>query len=136
MNRSKKNLVSLLGSYHHSIFYIQKFIEKPGRDIRAFVVGDECIAAIYRRSEHWITNTARGGTTTNLPVTPELDRLCRAAADAVGGGIVAVDLLEDADGVLVINEVNNTPEFHGAMEAVEVDIAGKMVDYVLEIAHS
>src|SRR5512138_2334254 len=49
----------VLGSYHHSIFYIQEYIRKPGRDIRAFVIGDETIAAIYRNSEHWITNTAR-----------------------------------------------------------------------------
>ncbi len=50
---------TVLGSYHHSIFFIQKYIAKKGRDIRAFVVGDECIAAIYRSSDHWITNTAR-----------------------------------------------------------------------------
>ena len=49
----------VLGSYHHSIFYIQKYVLKPERDIRAFVVGNETIAAIYRHSEHWITNTAR-----------------------------------------------------------------------------
>ena len=50
----------VLGSYHHSIFYIQQYVDKPGRDIRSFVIGDETIAAIYRRSDHWITNTARG----------------------------------------------------------------------------
>src|SRR3989338_5698222 len=52
---------SILGSYHHSIFYIQQYMEKKGRDIRSFVVGDETICAIYRTSKHWITNTARGG---------------------------------------------------------------------------
>ena len=65
---------TVLGSYHHSIFYIQQYVEKKGRDIRSFVVGDECIAAIYRTSPHWITNTARGGKATNCPVTAELAR--------------------------------------------------------------
>jgi [lysine-biosynthesis-protein LysW]--L-2-aminoadipate ligase len=116
--------------------YIQAYVDKPGRDIRSLVVGDETVYAVYRHAEHWITNTARGGWTSVLPVTPEIDRLSRAAAQAMGGGIVAVDLLEDADGRLLVNEVNNTPEFHGAMEATDVDIAGKMVDYVLEIARS
>ena len=51
----------VLGTYHHSIFYIQEYIDKPMRDIRAFVIGDETICAIYRDSAHWITNTARGG---------------------------------------------------------------------------
>ena len=63
----------MLGSYQHSIFYIQEYVNKPGRDIRAFVVGDETICAIYRHSPHWITNTARGGTASNCPVTPEID---------------------------------------------------------------
>jgi len=84
-----------LGSYHHSIFYIQEYIRKPKRDIRAFVIGDECVGAIYRYSEHWITNTARGGQAEGCPVTPELGKICVAAAKAVGGGIVGVDLLED-----------------------------------------
>ena len=39
------------------VFYIQEYINKPGRDIRAFVIGDQCIGAIYRYSENWITNT-------------------------------------------------------------------------------
>jgi [lysine-biosynthesis-protein LysW]--L-2-aminoadipate ligase len=126
-----------LSSDGETPLYIQAYVDKPGRDIRALVVGDETVYAVYRSAEHWITNTARGGTTTDLPITLELDLLCRAAAQAVGGGIVAVDLLEDADGTsTMVNEVNNTPEFHGAMEVVEIDIAGKMVDYVLEIARS
>ena len=74
----------VLGSYHHSIFYIQEYIQKPGRDIRAFVVGDETICAIYRDSAHWITNTARGGKASNCPVTPELNDMCVRAANAVG----------------------------------------------------
>ena len=82
-----------LGSYHHSIFYIQKYVEKHGRDIRSFVVGDETICAIYRSSENWITNTARGGVATNCPVTAEIVELCQRAARAVGGGLLALDLL-------------------------------------------
>jgi [lysine-biosynthesis-protein LysW]--L-2-aminoadipate ligase len=112
-------------------FYIQDYVDKPGRDIRTLVVGDETVYAIYRSSSHWITNTARGGRVENLPVTPEIDHLSRAAAEAVGGGIVAVDILETQEGELLVNEVNHTPEFHGAMEAVEIDIAGKIVEYLL-----
>ena len=65
---------TILGSYHHSVFYIQEYIAKPQRDIRTFVVGDETICGIYRTSEHWITNTARGGHASNCPITPEIDR--------------------------------------------------------------
>lgn len=124
---------SVLGSYQHSIFYIQEYIAKPQRDIRAFVIGDETICAIYRSSEHWITNTARGGKATNCPITPEIDRLSRAAANAVGGGVVAIDLLEKPNGELVVNEVNYTMEFRNSIDTTGVDIPGKMVDYVLKV---
>jgi [lysine-biosynthesis-protein LysW]--L-2-aminoadipate ligase len=115
-------------------FYIQDYIDKPGRDIRTLVVGDEVVYAVYRRSTHWITNTARGGETLPCPLTSGIEGLSLAAAQAVGGGIVAVDLLETADGQLLVNEVNHTPEFHGAKQATDADIAGRMVDYALKIA--
>jgi len=122
---------AILGSYHHSIFYIQKYVEKQGRDIRSFVVGDECIAAIYRTSPHWITNTARGAVASGCPVTDEIRTVSLAAANAVGGGVLAVDLFETADGVLV-NEVNYTMEFRNSIETTGVNIPAHMVDYVLE----
>jgi [lysine-biosynthesis-protein LysW]--L-2-aminoadipate ligase len=123
----------ILGSYHHSIYYIQKYIHKPGRDIRSFVVGDETIAAIYRTSDHWITNTALGGKASNCPITPEIDALSRQAAQAVGGGMLAIDLLESPDGLLV-NEVNYTMEFRNSIDTTGVDIPGKMIAYVLQEA--
>ncbi len=123
-----------LGGPGHSVFYIQEYVEKPSRDIRVMVVGEEVLYAIYRRSPHWITNTARGAEALPCPLTPEIAELALRAARAVGSGILAVDLLEDADGRLLVSEVNHTPEFHGAMQVVEVDIAGKMADYVVRLA--
>jgi [lysine-biosynthesis-protein LysW]--L-2-aminoadipate ligase len=124
---------SQLGSYYHKIFYIQEYVDKPNRDIRAFVVGEETIAAIYRESEHWITNTAQGGEATNCPVTDEIDEICRSASKAVGGGVLAVDLLEGEDG-LTVAEVNYTVEFKNSVEPTGVDIPGKIIDYVENVA--
>ncbi len=125
---------TVLGSYHHSIFYIQRFIDKrEGRDIRAFVVGDECVAAIYRTSAHWITNTARGGRATACAVTPDLAAVCLAGARAVGGGIVALDLFE-TDAGYQVNEINYTMEFKNSVTPTGVDIPGRIVDYVLRQA--
>lgn len=124
----------VLGSYQHSIFYIQEYIQKPNRDIRAFVVGDETIAAIYRTSSHWITNTARGGVASNCPVTPELNDLCVRAARAVGGGVVAIDVLEDPHRGLLVNEVNHTTEFRNSIAPTGVDIPGRIIDFVLRVA--
>jgi [lysine-biosynthesis-protein LysW]--L-2-aminoadipate ligase len=123
----------VLGTYMHSIYYIQEYVQKPGRDIRAFVVGDETIGAIFRYSEHWITNTARGGKATKCEVTPELNDLCVRAARSVGGGVVAVDVLEAPEG-LVVNEVNYTMEFRNSIDTTGVNIPGKVVDYALTVA--
>ena len=120
---------TVLGSYHHSIFYIQEYVRKKGRDIRSFVVGDDCIAAIYRTSDHWITNTARGAVASKCEVSNELAETSLAAATAVGGGIVAVDLFESDDGLLV-NEVNYTMEFRNSIDTTGVDIPAVVVDYV------
>ena len=118
----------ILGSYQHSVIYIQEYVTKPGRDIRAFVVGDQTVTAIYRKSEHWITNTARGGQGETCPVTPELDTICQAAARAVGGGVLAIDVLEDPQRGYLINEVNHTMEFHTTVPTTGVDIPGMIVD--------
>ena len=124
----------VLGSPQHSVIYIQEYVRKPGRDIRAFVIGDECIGAIYRNSEHWITNTARGGKAENCPVTPEIGDLAVRAAQAVGGGILAIDLFESPDRGLLINEINHTMEFRNSIAPTGIDIPGRMVQYVLNAA--
>lgn len=123
---------TVLGSYQHSIFYVQQYIEKHGRDIRSFVIGDECVAAIYRKSSHWLTNTARGATVENCPVEPELAKISVAAAKAVGGGLVAVDLFETDAGYLV-NEINYTMEFRNSIKPTGVDIPALMVDYAVSL---
>lgn len=123
----------ILGTYHHAVFYINEYIEKPGRDIRAFVVGDETICAIYRTSQHWITNTARGGTASKCPVTPELNELCLKAAEAVGGGVLAIDVFETKEG-LIVNEINHTMEFRNSIKPSGVDIPQKIIEYAVEQA--
>ena len=120
-----------LGSYQHHIHYIQEYIAKPQRDIRAFVVGERTICAIYRTSEHWVTNTARGAVASNCSVTPELDSLCMRAAHAVGEGILAIDVLEDERRGLLVNEINATMEFRNSIAPTGVDIPNAMLDYVL-----
>ena len=117
----------------HKIFYIQEYIPKAGSDLRAFVIGDRTICAIERRSEHWITNTARGATAVARPVNAELDAISRRAAEAVGGGAVAVDLFESERGLLV-NEVNASMEFRNSIAPTGVDIAAAIIEHTLAVA--
>jgi len=123
-----------LGSVQHSVFYIQEFIKKPGRDIRAIVIGGRVLTAMYRMSEHWITNTARGGEGELCPITPEIEELCLKATAAVGGGVLAVDLIEHPERGYLVNEINHTMEFHTMQPVSGVDIAGEIVEYVMSVA--
>ena len=122
-----------LASPLHSVIYVQEFVPKPDRDLRAFVVADRVVAAMARRSSDWRTNAARGATTEGLEPTPELAELAVRAADAVGGGVLAVDLMESPRG-LVVHEVNPTPEFKALHAATGRDIAGAIVEYAVGMA--
>ncbi|SRR5581483_2046681 len=123
-----------LGSVQHGVTYAQEYVEKPGRDIRAFWVGDRVVAAIYRTNDkHFITNTAQGGRASACPVTPEINEICARAAEAVGGGVLAMDLMETASG-LTCHEVNHTMEFKNSVAPTGVDIPGHIIDYVVEVA--
>lgn len=118
--------------YH--IYYFEEFVQRPPRDIRAIVVGDKVVAAIYRYSGdgEWKTNMALGGRAEVCPVTDELNDICMKATHAVGGQIVGVDLMEGKDG-LMVHEVNNTTEFKNTVRVTGVDIPGLMVDYALSL---
>ena len=122
-----------LGSTQHQVFYVQEYIEKPGRDIRAIVIGDRVLTAMYRKSEHWITNTARGGEGELCPITPEIESICLNAAKALGGGVLAIDLIEHSERGYLINEVNHTMEFHTMQPLSGIDIAGEIVDYSISL---
>ena len=125
---------AVLGSVQHSVFYIQEFIRKPGRDIRAFVIGDKAVTAIYRKSPHWITNTARGGEGELCELTPELEEICVRAAQAMGGGVLAVDIIEHPERGYLVNEINHTMEFHTLQPITGIDIADIIVEYVIQVA--
>jgi [lysine-biosynthesis-protein LysW]--L-2-aminoadipate ligase len=122
---------SLPGPQSHLV-YVQELIAKPGRDIRAIMVGGEFIGAVYRVAEDTRTNVARGASTRPCPESAELAKLATAAAAAVGADIAAVDLIEDEDGRLLLLEVNHRVEFSGFQEAVgdQVDVAGRIVEYL------
>ena len=122
-----------LGHYEHKVFYIQEFVEKPGRDIRVVATDGEPVAAMARSSEHWLTNAAQGADTEELAVTPAMAELVERASDAVGGGLLGIDLMEvgGADsGEYTVHEVNHTVEFKALDEVTDADVPGAVVDWL------
>jgi len=139
-----------LGHYEHKVFYIQEFVDKPGRDIRVVATDGEPVAAMVRTSDHWLTNAAKGATTLEFTVGDRARELVQKASDAVGGGLLGVDLMEvgvprDAeaepgepiDGAdYTVHEVNHTVEFKALNDASEVDVPARVVDWLESKAES
>lgn len=116
---------SMLGAMHNT-FYIQEYIDKGSFDVRAFVVNGEPICAIKRESSHWITNTARGGSASNLPLNEDTSSILEAVQKAIGGEFLAVDLFKSEDRWLV-NEVNDGGEFRNSIAPTGTDIPAAVV---------
>ena len=123
----------ILGTPPHKAFYIQKYVEKPERDIRVTTVGEKVVCAIYRESAHWITNTARGAKAKAFKVNHNLEKISLAASRAVGGGVLGIDVFETEDGY-VINEINHTTEFKNVQAVTKVDVAEEILRYCQGVA--
>lgn len=118
-----------LGHYEHKVFYIQEFVAKPDRDIRVLAADGEPIAAMARSSEHWLTNAAKGAETQPFEPDERALDLVERASDAVGGGLLGIDLMETEDGYTV-HEVNHTVEFKALNEVVDRDVPAAVVDWL------
>ncbi|HEX9846061.1 MAG TPA: lysine biosynthesis protein LysX [Candidatus Nitrosotenuis sp.] len=117
---------------HDRIYYLQEMIDRPPRDIRAITVGDQVVAAMYRKSEgDFKTNIALGAEPELCQITKELEDLCIKASKAVGGGILGIDLMEDKKRGLVVHEVNNTVEFKGLAKVAKKNIPQEMVKFAI-----
>ncbi len=117
----------------YQVHYLEEFVQRPPRDIRAIVIGDSVAGAIYRNSteENWKTNTHLGGTAEVCKVTKELEDMCIKAKDAVKGQVVGVDLMESKDKGLIVHEINNTTEYRNVARVTGVDIAAKILEYAI-----
>ncbi|MGB9930530.1 lysine biosynthesis protein LysX [Haloarcula amylolytica] len=126
-----------LGHYEHKIFYVQEFVDKPGRDMRVLAVDGEPIAAMVRSSDHWLTNAAKGAETDEFELDDRALELVEKASDAVGGGLLGIDLMEvgidEESGEFedyTVHEVNHTVEFKALNEVTDVDVPAKVVDWL------
>jgi len=112
------------------VHMIQEFVNKPNRDIRVFVIGDEVPTAIYRVSNHWITNTARGGKAEPAKIDDELRELVLKTAKLIGIEIAGIDVFEDMERGYVVNEINAVPEFKNTVAATGVKLQLKIAEYI------
>jgi ribosomal protein S6--L-glutamate ligase/tetrahydromethanopterin:alpha-L-glutamate ligase len=117
-------------SFYHNVLYVQKFIPHGNRDIRAFVVGNKVVAAMYRISENWKTNVSQGAKTLAVKPSTEVTNIAVKAAQIIGCDIAGVDIMEGEEGYIV-NEINSQPGFKGLQSTTTIDIAGAIIDHIL-----
>ena len=111
---------------------VQEYIrEAEGRDIRCLVVGKKVVAAIERQAKpgDFRSNLHRGGTASNVKITPEEKDIAIKAALTLGLDVAGVDILRAHRGPLVM-EVNASPGLEGIETTTGLDIAGMMIDYI------
>jgi glutamate--LysW ligase ArgX len=123
---------SMMSSPQMKAHVVQEYVNMPSnRDIRCFVVGEECLGCIYRipQEGEWRSNVALGANVKKLEDSCEACELALKASRALKGEVVSVDLFEHESGLLV-NEVNGVPEFKGFMKATGVDVARKVAEYI------
>jgi len=116
----------------YQMYFLEEFVQRPPRDIRAIVIGDDVAAAIYRNTDgvKWKTNTHLGGSAETCEVSNELENICIKAKNTVQGEIVGVDLMESNDKGLVVHEINNTTEFRNVVKVTGNDIPTQMLEYL------
>jgi len=119
-------------SPHDRIYYLQELIKRPPRDIRVITIGDEPVAAMYRKSSGGFkTNIALGADPEICEITKEMEDIATKASKAMGGGILGIDMMEDEKRGLVVHEVNNTVEFKGLAKVAQRNIPKEMIEFAL-----
>jgi len=124
-------IIELLQSQKQSVL-IQKFVaESKGKDIRAFVVGDQVVGAMRRvaQGQEFRSNVHRGGLAERVELQEEYRQTAVRAAQIMGLRVAGVDMLEGRDGPQIM-EVNSSPGLEGIERCTQLDIAGSIMDYI------
>jgi RimK family alpha-L-glutamate ligase len=114
-----------------SVFYLQEYLEHGGRDVRAFLVGGQVVAAMTRRGDGWKTNVAQGARVEPVELSPELVAWSRRAVGLLEADYAGVDLLRATDGRWYVIEVNGIPGWQGLQHTTSIDIAGAIADHAV-----
>lgn len=129
--KSAEAIIELLQSQKQNVL-IQKFVaESKGRDIRAFVVGDQVVAAMRRvaQGQEFRSNVHRGGIAEPVTLNREYTETAVRAAQIMGLRVAGVDMLEGKSGPQIM-EVNSSPGLEGIEGCTQLDIAGTIIDYI------
>jgi len=129
--KQAESIIELLQSQKQNVL-IQKFVaESKGKDVRAFVVGDQVVAAMRRvaQGQEFRSNVHRGGVAEPVELDEQYRETAVRCTQILGLRVAGVDMLEGKDGPQVM-EVNSSPGLEGIEKCTELDVAGAVIDYI------
>jgi len=114
-----------------TVLYLQKFVDNPGWDLRAFVLGGRVLTAMRRHANNdWRTNVAQGGRSEPVQLSPQQETLALRAAAALQVDMAGIDLLPDRSGQFYVLEVNAVPGWRALSKTTNVDVAAEAISHV------
>lgn len=137
---TKKAAESVVSAFRRldANFLVQEFIgEAAGSDVRCLVIGGKVVAAMQRRAAEgeFRSNLHQGGTAEVARLTRDERRAALRAAKAMRLNVAGVDLLRSSNGPKVL-EVNSSPGLEGIENTSGKDIAGLIIDHIIENVRS
>ena len=128
---SARSIIQAFGGVKTNIL-VQEFVkEAGGKDIRCLVVGGRVVASMMRQGEEgdFRSNLHRGGSARAVRITPSERHTAITAAKVMGLNVCGVDMLRSSHGPVVM-EVNSSPGLEGVEKATEIDVAGKIIQFI------
>ena len=134
LGETRKAAKSIIEAFYglEADILIQEFIaEAKGADLRAFVVDGKVVGAMKRQGKEgeFRSNLHRGGNGVVIKLSKAEKDTALAAANALGLAVAGVDMLQSSRGPLIM-EVNSSPGLQGIETATQVNIAGKIIEYI------
>jgi RimK family alpha-L-glutamate ligase len=118
-------------AFVHHVLYLQEFIPHNNRDIRAFVIDNQVVAAMHRLATGWKTNVSQGAKVIPTKLSPQLEHLAVSAAQTLGCTIAGVDIMQNSSGSF-LSEVNSQPGFQALQTVSQINIADKIIAYIIQ----
>ncbi|MEM7456031.1 MAG: RimK family alpha-L-glutamate ligase [Planctomycetota bacterium] len=118
------------------IFYLQRFVDHGGQDLRVMVIGDRTTGMRRSNSGHWLTNASHGATCAPAELSDDQRNAALAAAKAVGASYAGVDIIEDRLGNNLVVEVNACPGWRALKNSTGLDVAGELLELIADISNS
>lgn len=118
-------------AFVHHVLYLQEFIPHSNKDIRAFVIDNHVVAAMYRLATGWKTNVSQGAKVVQTKLSPQLENIAVSAAQALGCTVAGVDIMQNSSGSY-LTEVNSQPGFQALQTVSQINIADKIITCIIE----